>query len=49
MSEALKAKIKAALANPTVPMMLTPAEASELDTYLALVQYLGGGGQGGTA
>lgn len=39
MSEALKAKIAAALANPNVPMQLTPLEAAELDTYVALVRY----------
>jgi hypothetical protein len=39
MSEALKAKIAAALANPNVPMQLTPLEAAELDTYIALVSY----------
>jgi hypothetical protein len=39
MSEALKAKIAAALANPKVPMQLTPLEAAELDTYIALVRY----------
>lgn len=39
MSETLKAKIAAALANPGAPLMLTPAEAAELDAYMALVSY----------
>ena len=39
MSEALKAKIAAALANPNEPIQLTPAESAALDTYMALVSY----------
>ena len=39
MSEALKAKIRAAIENPNVPMQLTPVETAELDAYLALVTY----------
>lgn len=39
MSEALKAKLRAAMANPGVPMILTSAEEAELNAYLALVGY----------
>jgi hypothetical protein len=39
MNEALKAKIAAALANPNVPIDLTPEESAELDAYMALVLY----------
>jgi hypothetical protein len=39
MSDALKAKIAAALSTPNEPIQLTPTEAAELDAYIALVSY----------
>ena len=39
MTDELKAKIAKALETPNVPLQLTPAEAAELDAYVALVSY----------
>jgi hypothetical protein len=39
MNADLKAKIAKALETPNVPIQLTPAEAAELDAYVALVSY----------
>lgn len=39
MNADLKAKIAKALETPDVPIQLTPAEAAELDAYVALVSY----------
>ena len=39
MTDELRAKITKALETPNVPLQLTPAEAAELDAYVALVSY----------
>jgi len=39
MSETLKCKIRAAMENRHIPIVLTAAETAELDNYLRLVGY----------
>ena len=47
MTDELRAKIAKALETPNVPLQLTPAEAAELDAYVALVSYFETQGQTG--